>query len=391
MNNRVVEWHYAHDADISLGEVHISKVAKIILISLCCLLVVGIGLTIYFRNYIIDSIANPRIQLTTSEKTIEVFDDFNALDYVADADVLNKVEYEINGEVDANTVGTYVIEYISKNNAKTNTATLTVNVVDTTPPTIVLANNGAIQIVRDSDEYNNFNPLDYVLSCSDNYDENPLLSFAPTRLVADEQTSEAKIDFSAVDTANNRTSATLTVFILENYETQLQNEQDAAKIEELQKQLEEQQKQLEEQQKQIDEQKKELEEKQNPTPTPVPTTTPTDPSKPTDPSQGTQSTDTKPTNPKPTKEPTETYYDVPTEIRVTVKASEGRKVATRKIISALQNAGYKVQETGADFTAGIIPSRNKDGTDYGNQDNMELGGPYILNFGDVNVYITVVE
>ena len=302
MNNRVVEWHYAHDADISLGEVHISKVAKIILISLCCLLVVGIGLTIYFRNYIIDSIANPRIQLTTSEKTIEVFDDFNALDYVADADVLNKVEYEINGEVDANTVGTYVIEYISKNKAKTNSATLTVNVVDTTPPTIVLANNGAIQIVRDSDEYNNFNPLDYVLSCSDNYDENPLLSFAPTRLVADEQTSEAKIDFSAVDTANNRTSATLTVFILENYETQLQNEQDAAKIEELQKQLEEQQKQLEEQQKQIDEQKKELEEKKNqPTPTPVPTTNPTDPSKPTDHSQGTQPTDPKPTNPKPTE------------------------------------------------------------------------------------------
>ena len=302
MNNRVVEWHYAHDADISLGEVHISKVAKIILISLCCLLVVGIGLTIYFRNYIIDSIANPRIQLTTSEKTIEVFDDFNALDYVADADVLNKVEYEINGEVDANTVGTYVIEYISKNKAKTNSATLTVNVVDTTPPTIVLANNGAIQIVRDSDEYNNFNPLDYVLSCSDNYDENPLLSFAPTKLVADEQTSEAKIDFSAVDTANNRTSATLTVFILENYETQLQNEQDAAKIEELQKQLEEQQKQLEEQQKQIDEQKKELEEKKNqPTPTPVPTTNPTDPSKPTDHSQGTQPTDPKPTNPKPTE------------------------------------------------------------------------------------------
>ena len=302
MNNRVVEWHYAHDADISLGEVHISKVAKIILISLCCLLVVGIGLTIYFRNYIIDSIANPRIQLTTSEKTIEVFDDFNALDYVADADVLNKVEYEINGEVDANTVGTYVIEYISKNKAKTNSATLTVNVVDTTPPTIVLANNGAIQIVRDSDEYNNFNPLDYVLSCSDNYDENPLLSFAPTKLVADEQTSEAKIDFSAVDTANNRTSATLTVFILENYETRLQNEQDAAKIEELQKQLEEQQKQLEEQQKQIDEQKKELEEKKNqPTPTPVPTTNPTDPSKPTDHSQGTQPTDPKPTNPKPTE------------------------------------------------------------------------------------------
>ena len=302
MNNRVVEWHYAHDADISLGEVHISKVAKIILISLCCLLVVGIGLTIYFRNYIIDSIANPRIQLTTSEKTIEVFDDFNALDYVADADVLNKVEYEINGEVDANTVGTYVIEYISKNKAKTNSATLTVNVVDTTPPTIVLANNGAIQIVRDSDEYNNFNPLDYVLSCSDNYDENPLLSFAPTRLVADEQTSEAKIDFSAVDTANNRTSATLTVFILENYESQLQNEQDAAKIEELQKQLEEQQKQLEEQQKQIDEQKKELEEKKNqPTPTPIPTTNPTDPSKPTNPSQGTQTTDPKPTNPKPTE------------------------------------------------------------------------------------------
>lgn len=341
MNNRVVEWHYAHDADISLGEVHISKVAKIILISLCCLLVVGIGLTIYFRNYIIDSIANPRIQLTTSEKTIEVFDDFNALDYVADADVLNKVEYEINGEVDTNAVGTYVIEYISKNKAKTNTATLTVNVVDTTPPTIVLANNGAIQIVRDSDEYNNFNPLDYVLSCSDNYDENPLLSFAPTRLVADEQTSEAKIDFSAVDTANNRTSATLTVFILENYESQLQNEQDAAKIEELQKQLEEQQKQLEEQQKQIDEQKKELEEKKNqPTPTPVPTTQPTDPSKPTNPSQGTQPTDPKPTNPKPTNPPSgevKFYAD-----DVTWSLSKDGIIGTADANYLLQRAASKV-------------------------------------------------
>lgn len=382
MNNRVVEWHYAHDADISLGEVHISKVAKIILISLCCLLVVGIGLTIYFRNYIIDSIANPRIQLTTSEKTIEVFDDFNALDYVADADVLNKVEYEINGEVDTNAVGTYVIEYISKNKAKTNTATLTVNVVDTTPPTIVLANNGAIQIVRDSDEYNNFNPLDYVLSCSDNYDENPLLSFAPTRLVADEQTSEAKIDFSAVDTANNRTSATLTVFILENYESQLQNEQDAAKIEELQKQLEEQQKQLEEQQKQIDEQKKELEEKKNqPTPTPVPTTQPTDPSKPTNPSQDTQPTDPKPTNPKPTKEPTETYYDAPKDVYVTVKSTESRASATQKIVKALNDAGYQAGNIN-DATAGVIPGRN--------QSEMEPGN-YTIDMGICKVHITVTE
>ena len=390
LNERIVEWHYAHDADITLGELHVSKTAKILLISLICVLLVAIGLGIYFRGYIYDYIVQPSVELKENSIDLEVFSEFNPNDYIS-----KNSEYlqDINSNVDMSTLGIYQVVYTSKNRIKTIESVLTVNVVDTTDPELILLNDGVLIAVKNSEELQNFDPMNYIVYCHDNYDPNPQIEYTTPNPKLFTEEGQVNITYSCVDSSGNQTSAVLTVVVQEDFASQIQDsEKSQEEIDKLQKQLEEQQKQLEEQQKQIDEQKKELEEKKNqPTPTPVPTTTPTDPSKPTDPSQGTQTTDPKPTNPKPTKEPTETYYDVPTEIQVTVKASEGRKVATRKIISALQNAGYKVQETGADFTAGIIPSRNKDGTDYGNQDDMELGGPYILTVGDVKVYITVVE
>ena len=59
----IQEWYYKGDADITIGEVHISNRARIILIILVISTVIVGGLGIYFRNYIYDYLVNPSIQL----------------------------------------------------------------------------------------------------------------------------------------------------------------------------------------------------------------------------------------------------------------------------------------------------------------------------------------
>ena len=381
LNERIVEWHYAHDADITLGELHVSKTAKILLISLICVLLVAIGLGIYFRGYIYDYIVQPSVELKENSIDLEVFSEFDPNDYIS-----KNSEYlqDINSNVDMSTLGTYQVVYTSKNRIKTIESVLTVNVVDTTDPELILLNDGVLIAVKNSEELQNFNPQDYIVYCHDNYDPNPQIEYTTPNPKLFTEEGQVNITYSCVDSSGNQTSAVLTVVVQEDFASQIQDsEKSQEEIDKLQKQLEEQQKQLEEQQKQIDEQKKELEEKKNqPTPTPVPTTQPTDPSKPTNPSQGTQPTDPKPTNPKPTKEPTETYYDAPKELYVKVSSTEGRVSASDKIKRVLKDAGYQVAGAG-DLTAGIIPGLN--------QYEMEPGN-YVLQFDSLcTVHITVVE
>lgn len=382
-----MEWNYAHEADITIGEVHISKVAKILLICLCVILAIGIGVTIYFRKYITDYIANPSIQLSTSTVDVEVYSEFDANKYIANLDKINnKVTYEVVGEVDTTQLGVYTLEYISKNRAHSNSTELTVNVVDTTPPEIVLANGGTIILIKDSEEFNNFNAEDYVLSVSDNFDTKPKLEYStlPT-LKQDTETGlyeTREIIYSASDSSNNRCSAKLTIITQEDYEALINSSSNEEELAELQRQLEEQQRKIDEQNQEIEKQRKELEEKQNqPTPTPTKPSTPETTKTPTSTSDGGGQTGTDPEPPTETKKPTETHYDAPKDIYVTVSAAEGRSVASNKIKNALENAGYQVGGTG-DFTAGVIPGKN--------QYEMTTGS-YDLSIGDVTVHITVTE
>ena len=240
LNERIVEWHYAHDADITLGELHVSKTAKILLISLICVLLVAIGLGIYFR--------------------------FDPNDYIS-----KNSEYlqDINSNVDMSTLGTYQVVYTSKNRIKTIESILTVNVVDTTDPELILLNDGVLIAVKNSEELQNFDPMNYIVYCHDNYDPNPQIEYTTPNPKLFTEEGQVNITYSCVDSSGNQTSAVLTVVVQEDFASQIQDsEKSQEEIDKLQKQLEEQQKQLEEQQKQIDEQKKELEEKQKPTPTP---------------------------------------------------------------------------------------------------------------------------
>ena len=294
-NNNIQDWYYAGEADIVIGETPISNTAKIVLIILCVLLVAVIGTTIYFRHYIIDYIANPTVQLSTNEITLNVYDEFNPENYIANKEKISNVEYNINNTVNTSTLGDYTVTYESKNRVRTNTANLLVHVVDKIAPSIQLVNNGSVILVDNSDEINNFNPMNYILEVSDNYDKNVKLDYnTPTKETFSSAAQSKKavaINYVATDSSGNIAQATLTVFVQLDYESIINNSgASQEEIEELQKQLEEQQRQLEEQQKQIDEQKKELEEKQKPTPTPsadsgktTPTPTPT--KEPTEPTQ----------------------------------------------------------------------------------------------------------
>ena len=317
LNERIVEWHYAHDADITLGELHVSKTAKILLISLICVLLVAIGLGIYFRGYIYDYIVQPSVELKENSIDLEVFSEFDPNDYIS-----KNSEYlqDINSNVDMSTLGTYQVVYTSKNRIKTIESVLTVNVVDTTDPELILLNDGVLIAVKNSEELQNFDPMNYIVYCQDNYDPNPHIEYTTPNPKLFTEEGQVNITYSCVDSSGNQTSAVLTVVVQEDFASQIQDsEKSQEEIDKLQKQLEEQQKQLEEQQKQIDEQKKELEEKKNqPTPTPVPTTNPTDPSKPTDPSHGTPPTDPKPTNPKPTNPPSGTPVHATSDFTVSL-------------------------------------------------------------------------
>jgi len=355
----VVEWNYEGNADITLGEEHISNTAKIILISLCVVIVCCIGVLIYMRHSIIDFISNPDIQLVSSEINLEVFSEFDPNSYIANSNKLDKLqEYNVDNPVDNQHLGDYTVTYYSRNRVNENVTTLTVHVVDTEAPEIILADTGdaanvkTITLLEGSEELLNLNPANYVLTMADNYDDRDHIELAYTpnelgelqinQVIADSgdaPNATMTIDYIATDTSGNSGTATLTIVIIkangiseEDYQEMLERQA------ELEAQIEEQRHQLEEQQNQQQQQQ--------------PTT-------------------------QQTAEPT---YNAPSEIYVTVSSTEGRLSASAKIEAALRDAGYAVASTG-DFTAGVIPGQN--------QDDMQPG-QYDLAFpGMCTVYITV--
>ena len=373
----LVEWNYEGDADITLGEEHISNTAKIILISLCAVIVCCIGVLIYMRHSIIDFISNPDIQLTTSEINLEVLSDFDPNKYIANYNKLDKLqEYNIDNPVDNQNLGDYVVTYYSRNRVTENVTTLTVHVVDTEAPKIILLNaidneenqnTSSINLLEGSEELMNTDPANYVLAVTDNYDssENITLDYVPLTEAAinsaisnsgDENTATLTVDYVATDGSGNSSTATLIINITKlNGLSEDEYQELLARQAELEAQIEEQRRQLEEQQLSDDGNNNQNGGGDN-----------------------NESPQTQPTTQQ-TAEPT---YNAPSDIYVTVSSTEGRPSASAKIEAALRDAGYAVASTG-DFTAVGIPGQN--------QDDMPPG-EYSIDFpGMCTVHITVTE
>lgn len=170
-----VTWTFNQDADITIGEVHVSKLPKILLALLVILLIASAIAAYYFQDVLYDFIVQPEVVLKEDEISIEVGSGpFNAEEYIAKlpADGLEPDRYEVtlpkNSSVDTNVVKDYNVEYKVRviSNDKVGISTLVVHVVDTQAPVIKLTEHN-IELIREEDT---FKCMDYVESVSDNYD-----------------------------------------------------------------------------------------------------------------------------------------------------------------------------------------------------------------------------
>ena len=196
MKQQVETWYYKHDADITFGEVHVSKMPKIILAFTLIFLLVGTIFVLLFKNLIYDYFKNPQLQFDMDkvsmtedgnyyikyEVTNAGFIQDHLTDYIdGDLDSL-EYEYEIVSNIDTNKTGLNEVIYKSHNSAFSEEKLLYVDLQDMTPPVIsfILDENdphhvdldttGSCQLVLiRGQQTDNFNPKDYIKSITDNY------------------------------------------------------------------------------------------------------------------------------------------------------------------------------------------------------------------------------
>ena len=220
-----MEWHYAHDADITIGEKHISHTARGLLIALLCMLCTVGGVAFYYRGYIYDYIADPNIILTNEVVQLDIDAPFNADEYVINNEGVpyevvdaNLVDTSINGKkIDKKTkvLSRYEVKYIIKNRARTHNKTLVVEVVDNKPPEIELKKE-LVLLVRGS-ETNSFNPKYFIKTLKDNYSEEKNIKVEyPTTFDWKETTFQ--VEYKATDEVGNSTTKVLNVGVMASEE-----------------------------------------------------------------------------------------------------------------------------------------------------------------------------
>lgn len=252
--SQIQEWNYAHDADITFGEVHISKAPKIALFITIISVIAVTVLCIIYRDVLGDIIVNPQLVLTSNEVYVDVFDEFNPNIYISTA---NEGKYELTGienNVDTNTLGDYVVTYSSKNSINKLSQELIVHVVDRTEPVILLKTNSSdLPIELDNGQYTatmlmnsdiarNFNPEDYIDIIIDNYSSSDKLKPEYTNNLKFDQVGLVTVIYSTVDENGNIGNTTLNISVVEAFDAErAEYEKQIAEMEEELAKLKEQQ------------------------------------------------------------------------------------------------------------------------------------------------------
>ena len=194
MSSHIQEWYYAHEADITFGEVHVSKVPKIILAVVLSSLVAG-GICAYAsKDYIYDYSVNPQLELVTDVinedgiyTDIEYKDEFNPDSYIYGYDPESQTikgiryTYEIENNVNSSVLGDYAVVYKSSNKAHSQEIKMIVHVKDTTNPKIELkaslddTGRYVENLIRGKDT-DNFDPKSYIKTVTDNYSSDKYMS-----------------------------------------------------------------------------------------------------------------------------------------------------------------------------------------------------------------------
>lgn len=252
--SQIQEWNYAHDADITFGEVHISKAPKIAL-AITILSVIAItALCVIYRDILGDIIVNPQLVLTSNEVNVEVFDTFDPKNYISDANIGKYEITDISNNVDTNKLGDYSVTYSSKNSVNELSQDLTVHVVDNIAPVILLKTNDdkfpikldngqyTATIVINSDIAQTFNPEDYIDIIKDNYSSNDKISHECTNNFSFDQVGLITIIYAATDENGNIGNTTLNISVVEAFdEERAEYEQQISEMEEELARLKEQQ------------------------------------------------------------------------------------------------------------------------------------------------------
>lgn len=213
-NQNVKYWQSDRKADITLGEVKISNVAKIILSILVVSLIIGTILVIVNRKYVYDAIANPKVLLNTKEVTLSVNkDEFNYKNYLINEKYPKryKLIYPKNKDVNTHKIGTYKVKYKLKHIAGTSENILVVHVKDTTAPEITLTNS-SVSITES--EKSSFNAASYISSVTDNYDKN--LTVDNVKVDSINWSSSTKVIYRIKDSSGNEGTKELIVTVSSN-------------------------------------------------------------------------------------------------------------------------------------------------------------------------------
>lgn len=287
VNSDIKVWNYKYDADITFGEVHVSKLPKIIL-TFVIIGIIVLGVTIFlFKDYIYDYANNPQLQF--NEK-VEFLDGEYAVDYEVSNSAYFKPEaymedatynkannsydidtnnlaytYEITGDdiTKQTEVGDYKVIYNSSNRVSSESKELIVHLKDTTPPVINfelsdkaeyhvdLDKTGSCQLVLiKGKDTNNFDPRKYIKSVTDNYSKDDKIKIEyPSNITFNQDTID--IIYAATDEADNTATASLKLIIKEDIDKLEEERQKALKAaeEEKKRRLEEEKKRKEEEEK----------------------------------------------------------------------------------------------------------------------------------------------
>ena len=228
--SQIQEWYYAHDADITFGEVHVSKVPKIILTVVLASIVTA-GIAAYLsKDYIYDYVTNPHLELVkevTHEDgnytDVEIKSKVDLKEFADVADWNNlDYEYEIDdNQLNLNALGSYVVTYKSKNRAHNSETELVINVKDTTNPTITLKNVDLDETGRyvknliRGKETESFNAEDYIDKIEDNYSSRDKIVVDYTKNINFDFDS-ATVIYTATDENGNTGTASLSLIIKED-------------------------------------------------------------------------------------------------------------------------------------------------------------------------------
>lgn len=229
----IMEWHYAHDADITIGEKHISHAPRVILTMLLVVLCVAGGVGFYFREYIYDYIADPDIVLTNEKVKLEIGSKFDPYAYVVNPD---NVPYEVIGaelvdtktkgrkvDITTKTISKYEVRYVAHNRVRNHEKKMDVEVVDEKPPVIEL--DTELIVLKRGLETFYFNPLAYIKSISDNYTASDKLKLEYSDKFNFRENTQ-KCEYKLTDEAGNTVEKVLNIAVVNSDEEKQQKEQE---------------------------------------------------------------------------------------------------------------------------------------------------------------------